>query len=89
MAVYMVGYDLVKPGKDYKNLIDAIKTYTNWWHCLDSTWLIKSDKTAEQIRDHLKQHIDQNDRLLVANMGGAGAWIGFDKSCSDWLTNNL
>ena len=75
---YMVGYDLKTPGKDYPNLIDAIKTY-NWWHCLDSTWLIKTDKTAAQIRDHLVQHIDANDRLLVATLTGEAAWTGFSK----------
>jgi len=88
MTTYIVGYDLISPGKDYKNLIDAIKTYA-WWHCLDSTWIIKSEKAATQVRDHLIQHIDSNDRLLVANLGGTAAWFGFDKSCSDWLTNNL
>lgn len=89
MTTYMIGYDLITPGKDYKDLIDAIKTYTGWWHCLDSTWMIKSDSTATQIRDHLQKHVDKNDKLLVASMGGVGAWFGFDKECSDWLVNNL
>ena len=94
MTTYMIGYDLNRPGQNYNNLIEAIKTYSNktysnWWHCLDSTWLIKSDKTATQIRDHLQQHIDSSDELLVANMSGTAAWVGFDKTCSDWLTNNL
>ena len=89
MTSYMIGYDLVRPGKDYQNLIEAIKTYGNWWHCLDSTWIVKSNSTAAQIRDHLSHHVDANDRLLVADLSGNAAWRGFDDTCSSWLKNNL
>ncbi|PKM27771.1 MAG: SinR family protein [Gammaproteobacteria bacterium HGW-Gammaproteobacteria-12] len=91
MAVYMIGYDLNTPGKDYTKLIDAIKkAYPNWWHCLDSTWLVNTTSSAQQIRDHLKQFIDGNDKLLVATMGKGAAWTGpFTKPCSDWLLANL
>lgn len=90
MAVYMIGYDLIRPGKDYTNIINAIKAYDNWWHCLDSTWLIISDRGAAAIRDDLKQHIDANDRLLVATMGKGAAWTtSFSKDCADWLKANL
>lgn len=91
MASYMIGYDLNKPVQNYNDLIDAIKKVgTNWWHCLDSTWIVKTDKTAAQIRDELTPHIDhQNDELLVARLSGEGAWIGFDSKCSTWLKDNL
>lgn len=90
MATYLIGYDLNKSGKDYAALIEAIKKVaTNWWHCLDSTWIIKHDGPAVSIRDALSPHIDSNDELLVVKLTGEGAWIGFDKQCSDWLLNNL
>jgi hypothetical protein len=37
MPVYMVGYDLNNPGKDYGKLIEAIEGYGTWWHYLDLT----------------------------------------------------
>ena len=90
MKSYMIGYDLMSPGQDYQRLFDAIKAVgKGWWHCLDSTWIVKSDNTAEEIRDYLKPHIDSNDRLLVAHLSGEAAWTGFDKDCSDWLRNTL
>lgn len=90
MAVYMIGYDLIKPDKDYTNIINAIQAYGNWWHCLDSTWFVVSDMTAVAIRDDLIKHIDANDRLLVATMGNGAAWTGsFNKNCTDWLMKNL
>jgi hypothetical protein len=57
MKSYLIGYDLNKTGQDYTTLINKIKTLGTWWHCLDSTWIIKSNSTAVQIRDTLKSLI--------------------------------
>jgi hypothetical protein len=91
MAVYLIGYDLDTPGQDYENLFDAIKAAsTDWWHCLDSTWLIVSDQSAAAIRTALVQHIDGNDKLLVATMGKGAAWSkSFPQNCKDWLQKYL
>lgn len=90
MATYMIGYDLNTPGKDYAKLIEAIKRVgSNWWHCLDSTWIIKHDGPSTTIRDALAPYLDSNDELLVACLTGEGAWRGFDNDCSSWLKSNL
>jgi hypothetical protein len=91
MANILIGYDLNKAGKDYNNLISAIKGLsTDWWHCLDSTWIIKTQLSTVQVRDALASHIDGNDELLVVDItGDAAAWTGFDTNCSNWLKNNL
>lgn len=90
MTTYLIGYDLNRPGKDYPQLIEAIKKLSSiWWHHLDSTWIIQSNESAKTIRDTLKKHIDANDELLVVNSGGEGAWTGFNDSGSNWLKENL
>lgn len=89
MNSYLIGYDLDKPGQDYKDLFEAIKALGSWWHCLDSTWIIKSNLSAETIRNSLMKVMDDNDKLLVARLSGEAAWFGFDKQCSDWLKTNL
>lgn len=93
MAIYVVGYDLHE-GQDYSNLIEALKGFPNWWHHLDSTWLIETDWTAEQIRDHLWQHMYDDDELLVmyylnSGAGGSAAWKGFNERGSKWLKAHL
>ncbi|MAT96869.1 MAG: SinR family protein [Anaerolineaceae bacterium] len=89
MSSYMVGYDLNKPGQDYTELHDAIKAYDNWWHYLDSTWIIVTEDSAATVRDNLKAHIDSGDELLVAKLSGEAAWTGFVEKGSTWLKNNL
>lgn len=84
MAMLLVGYDLNKT-KDYPALYEAIKGLGSaWWHHLDSTWLIKSSKTAAQVRDELKGHIDADD-LVIDVTGDARAWTGFNPNGSKWL----
>jgi hypothetical protein len=89
MNSYLIGYDLNKSGQDYKTLIENIKKLGSWWHCLDSTWIIKSDSTAKDIRNHLIQFTDNNDELLVTKLSGEAAWDGFRTECSNWLSQNL
>lgn len=71
----LVTYDLHKPKKDYEKLFEALKTY-DWAHPLGSVWFLKTQKTASEIRDHLKQYIDGNDSLIVT-------------SVDDWSTLNI
>ena len=64
--VYLVGYDLNKAGKNYDGVYTAIKeSSTAWWHYLDSTWIIKSNLTVQQVYDKIKPETDDNDRFLV------------------------
>lgn len=90
MKTYIIGYDLNKTGQDYTDLIDKIKaTFSTWWHHLDSTWIVKSDLSAEQIRTFLVTHIDSNDELLIASLTGESAWSGFNEKGSKWLRENI
>lgn len=91
MTIYVVGYDLhPSKGETYDELISAIKALGDWWHCLDSTWLVKSNSTSVQIRDALWQHMKADDQLLVvAYAPHNSAWAGFSGDCQSWLKNNM
>lgn len=64
--VYCISYDLKRPGQSYPKLYEAIKGLGDWWHYLDSTWLVDAGLTASQIFERLKPHVDANDRILIA-----------------------
>jgi hypothetical protein len=89
MRTFLIGYDLNRPVQNYTDLIKAIEAYGTWWHHLDSTWIVKSDRSAMQIINDLRRHIDENDELLVIEHMGEAAWVGFNTKGSDWLTKNL
>jgi len=75
MKAYSISYDLLQPGKDYTKLTDALKGL-GAVKILYSEWVLKSTSSAEQLRNHLQQFIDENDRLLVAGLTGQAAWTG-------------
>ena len=40
--IYAVNYDLRQPYRDYSGVFEAIKSCGDWWHFLESTWLVDS-----------------------------------------------
>lgn len=74
--IYVISYDLNKPGQDYAKLYDALKSFSSWWHYLGSTWLISTNNNATEIFNKLKSHLDNSDRILI---------IKADKDHNGWL----
>lgn len=92
MKIYLVTYDLLKPGKDYNKLYSAIKSYSGYYlHILESTWLIAiPDGTyinADNITNTLRQNMDNSDRLMVTLItpNDTQGWLG--KNVWDWLND--
>lgn len=61
---YLVSYDLIAPGRDYRPLIAAIQSLGGV-RVLQSQWVIRVSNTAAQVRDYLRTFMDDNDRILV------------------------
>ena len=90
MAVYVISYDLNQPGQNYAALHEAIKNVgTTWWHCLTSTWMVVSSKSALEVANALWPHMDGNDKLLVNPIATGSSWAGFEKNCEDWIKQHL
>lgn len=81
---YLINYDLKNPGRNYDDLINAIKAYGTWANICLSCWAIESNQTTIEIRDNLKKHLDKNDVLFVCDFDD---WASFNlpKSVTDWL----
>ncbi len=85
-----IHYDLRTPGRDYETLYTAIKNVgASWAHPLESVWLVVTTNTVTQIRDYLARYIDQNDQLLIADIGPDWASRNLAKTMTDWLNANL
>lgn len=85
---YSVNYDLKAPGRDYTGLYDEIKKSPTWWHYLESTWLVATDEAATDIWNRIRQHIDQNDSVLVVEIRkDYSGWL--PQKAWDWIHQNL
>lgn len=90
MAVHWVNYDLKKAGQNYDGLIDYLKSHQSWAKPLKSSFLVKTSLTTAQLRDGIMQHIDNNDVVLVIEVGGESwAAYGVPQDVADWLQSNV
>ncbi len=69
MPTYSVNYDLRTPSDHYDPLSDEIKKCAGWWHFLQSTWLVATAETADELADRLLRVIGATDYLLVIAVG--------------------
>jgi hypothetical protein len=88
-VIHQIDYDLRKPGRNYDDLLAAIKALGAWAHPLKSAWVVETLLTAHQVRDRLLQHIDANDGLLVTRLAGEAAWHGLVPDVAQWLRDRL
>lgn len=88
MAVYLVTYDLKKPGQDYTDILKKIHASDSWARLSESSYAIQTSWTEKQLYDYLKPHLDQNDNLYVIAL--CRPWTGRGpKDVNDWLERNL
>jgi hypothetical protein len=63
--VYLISYDLNRPGQGYARLYDGIKELGAWWHYLDSTWLVDTNLTSSQIFERLRSRAEQRGLAIT------------------------
>lgn len=82
---YIITYDLNKPGQDYESLLDGIRTY-NHIKVMKSVWFVKTNRTVNEIYNHLRALIDSSDRLFISEITENHAgWL--DERVITWLNS--
>ena len=75
MALYLTSYDLLKPGKNYDPLIDAL-TQQGAKRVLLSQWTLNTYCSPKQIRDWARRYMDNNDRILISEINSNRSCYG-------------
>ena len=89
---YLISYDLGVPEThaDYTALSQHFKKlYSTWARPVKSVWIVKSDKTAGEIRTDIKTILDLNDKLIVVELSGSWATCNIAKDITDWMHKNM
>jgi hypothetical protein len=85
---YIISYDLCKPGRNYDQLYEEIKSFPQWGHLTQSTWAVISSEDSESIRNRIMSVLDSSDRVIVIKSGQEAAWQNLMAS-NDWAKKNL
>jgi len=87
--IFLITYDLKAPKKDYEGLYEDIKKCgSSWVRPVGSVWLIETDRTTEEVAEILTGHLDEDDRLFVAQCEGKWASFNLETADIEWLKEN-
>lgn len=84
MLNHIITYDLVGPVRDYDRIIDAIEVYDSV-RLTESCWLVHTSIGAADVKNYLKQFIDEDDKLAVIKLGDDWATRKIDADAVSWL----
>jgi hypothetical protein len=87
MSIFLITYDLKKPGQDYSDFIKTIKGYT-WARLSESSYAINTQEAPKEIYDKLLPHLDKNDQLYIVTLKIPYFGMG-PKDVNDWLSKFL
>ncbi|MGW9964693.1 hypothetical protein [Staphylococcus hominis] len=65
MNKYVVSYDLNKEGQRYDLIIHFLERLPIAIKVLESFWLVKTDKSIDELSDNINAILDGNDEYLV------------------------
>ena len=87
---FLITYDLKRPGQNYSDLYDAIKSEGDWQHPLESIWAVKTgiSVSAGTLYERLRPLIDENDSLFIVEITDQDRQGWLAKSFWTWLKEN-
>lgn len=88
-TVYAVSYDLRQTGEpDYEGLIAELKNSPGWWHNLESTWLISTLESANDVFKRIAPHIRKIDSVLIIEVrDNKAGWL--PKEAWEWINDQV
>jgi len=83
-----ISYDLRKPGRNYDDLYDTIKSTPSWTRAMDSLWFISTRESVDDWSTKLRGVMDENDWLFVVDITDQPRQGWMKKDIWTWLNNN-
>jgi hypothetical protein len=87
MTVLLITYDLMKPGQDYSDFLDVIKSY-NYTKLSESSYAINTTENIKTVYEKLNKYRDKNDNVYIIGLCSPHQGYG-PKTTNQWLSDNL
>jgi len=86
--LYLITYDLKRPIQNYTELFNLLRNKGDWWHYLDSTWLIRSNDSINSLADDIRNILDPNDRFLIFEVTGKYSQGWLSSEAWEWINSH-
>lgn len=87
MPVLLVTYDLKKPGQDYSDFLDVVKSNA-WARLSESSYAVKTTDSPKTLYNKLFPHMDANDQVYIVTLTSPYWGLGPEK-VNQWLSQHL
>ncbi len=75
MPVFSIDYDVSgQEGQDNTDLINALEFFKAHCHALESSWLVATQWTINQVRNHLSPYLHKTDKLVIKQIEKTSDW---------------
>lgn len=83
--ILLVTYERKKPGRDNTALFTLLKTAPNWWHHMESVWILYTNESTDTWNDKIRNVIDEGDYVLVVDITKRSRQGLLPKDAWDWI----
>jgi hypothetical protein len=88
-SAYIVCFETSTPAAKAA-IVEGIKAYGFYCPINETAWIVKTDRNAVAIREHLGGLIGANDRVFVLRSGTEAAWKNsYGPKHDEWLKAHL
>lgn len=89
MILYIVSFNIQRNRSSKEKLLALIKEEGNW-ACLNSnTYLVRSIKSPQMLRDYYITVLSNNDSIFVSKIDRPIAWYGYSEEISNWIRESF
>ena len=76
---FLISCELTRPKADYTRLLELLKSLEAV-RVMDSQWVVRLEDrtTCRSVRNHFKDFVAVDDRLLIAMLDGTADWAGWN-----------
>ena len=78
MNIFMISYDLNSPTRNRTLVENDIKSLGTWCKYVSTTFLVRSYKSINEVRNVAIRNLDGNDRMIICKV---------QKPIEGWLPN--
>ena len=88
MSIYLVTYDLNKPGQHHAAVLEEIKKSAGWARLSESSYVVSTGDTPQALLARIRAVADANDTIYIITL--KSPYSGFGPSTvNSWLESNL
>ncbi len=88
MKKYLITYNLKTQNWNYNGFFNALKSIGPWWHYIDSTWIIKTNLSSNEIYNRIAPGLlSTQDYILIVEINNKDKYGWLPKDAWDWLNS--